>query len=498
VGSRDHETAGNSRTAADVASVTIGLAIMIIGLVFSTPISAFLCRDESLRSSFQQYMNVLLLSAPFEIVILTYISFLPSAGYPGFSTVINVVANVVNILMDYVYIRVFHMGVVGAAWATLTGYLCAGVLVVLAVFNGKLKMYFTKNIFLALASMGDILRFGRPDAVNQIGLGIQSAVCNSLTLAAGGKNAMVAFSLCLQTRSVMSIFVSAIIGSSGPILGVLHGQRDYKGEAGILKTSMTMNLIVNATGTIAFLLFAPQVAAIYNITDPTQFALSLHALRIYVLVFVPRYTLVLMNTYLKVIDLSRYSTLLSALDSFAAIVPMAYIMVKIFGLNGFWWTFPLTAFLLLAFAFICNLRFAARSKGTLIGPLLIEHDEEAKPIVDVTITEDSADISQVSMKLQEVCEEHGMEKRTAMHAALAVEEIAVYASNKKSQSSHMDILVRLSQGHVEIDFRSLGEAFNPMVDDDVDMKENVQLLRSIASRIENEYILGMNSTRIII
>lgn len=62
----------------------------------------------------------------------------------------------------------------------------------------------------------------------------------------------------------------------------------------------------------------------------------------------------------------------------------------------------------------------------------------------------------------------------------------------------MDILLRLSQGHVEIDFRSLGEAFNPLVDDDIDMKENVKLLRSIASKIENEYILGMNSTRIVI
>ena len=101
------------------------------------------------------------------------------------------------------------------------------------------------------------------------------------------------------------------------------------------------------------------------------------------------------------------------------------------------------------------------------------------------------------MKLQQLCEENGLSRREALMAALAVEELAVYAANRKSQSSHMDILVRLSRGNVEIDFRSLGEAFDPLADEDSDIQENVQLLRRISSSIENEYILGMNSTRII-
>ena len=39
---------------------------------------------------------------------------LPTAGYPGYETEVNLTANVVNILMDYVHIRVFGMGVEGA------------------------------------------------------------------------------------------------------------------------------------------------------------------------------------------------------------------------------------------------------------------------------------------------------------------------------------------------------------------------------------------------
>ena len=73
------------------------------------------------------------------------------------------------------------------------------------------------------------------------------------------------------------------------------------------------------------------------------------------------------------------------------------------------------------------------------------------------------------MRLQQLCTENGVDRRDAVMAALAVEEIAVYAANKKSQDSYMDILVRLDRGNVEIDFRSLGVAFDPHRDEDDDV-----------------------------
>ena len=98
----------------------------------------------------------------------------------------------------------------------------------------------------------------------------------------------------------------------------------------------------------------------------------------------------------------------------------------------------------------------------------------------------------------DACEKNGISPRNAMRAALAVEEIAVYVANKKMSSTYADVLVRLAGGHVEIDFRSLGEAFDPQDDTESDIQENVRLLRGVASSIENEYLLGMNSTRIVI
>ena len=496
IGGRDHEKAGKSMTASVVIAFLTGVLIVLFGSVFSSQITVLLCRNPMLHIQFEKYLLVLLLAAPLEIVVLTFVSILPAAGYPGFSTAVNVIANVVNIAMDYVYIHYFHMNVEGAAWATLTGYVCAALLVLCALAIRKIKVFFSRNTMKSLALRREIVRLGRPDAMNQIGLAIQFAVCNGLVTAAAGADGMVAFSLCIQANSVISIFIGAVIGSAIPILAVLHGQRDFTGEAGILKTALRSMILVAAAGIFCFTVFTPNIAALYNITESGQFALAVKGLRIFALMLLPRNLVLVYYRYLKVIGLSPYSMILSALDSFALILPLAWIMVTLFGIDGFWWSFLVTEVLILAIILICNHKFAAGSGGRLQGILLTEHDEESKPVLDVTISRNSSDISFISEKLQQICEEKGMKKRDALMAALAVEEIAVYAAHRKSQSSHVDILVRIYRDKVEIDFRSLGEAFNPLKDEEQDIRENVLILRSIASEIETEYLLGMNCTRI--
>ena len=498
IGRRDHETAGKSLTCSMLIALIVGVLVLVLGMVFSTPLAHLLCHEPRLLEQFTYYMHVLLLSAPFMIVILTVVSFLPSAGYPGFSTAVNVIANVVNIAMDYVYIKVFHMGVYGAGWATLTGYMVALIVMLAAVFLKKFRMHISWKIKASFAQTKEVLKLGRPDAMNQVGLAIQFAVCNRLAAAVAGANGVVALSLCLQSSSLMSIFVGAMIGSAVPIMSVLHGQRDYSGEASIMKTSMVGQFIVSVAGMLIFMIFAPQAAALYNIVDAAQLALAVTAFRIYALMYIPRDAVIVYYRYLKVIGLSQYSTVLSALDSFAMVVPVVWIMTVIGGVKGLFWGFPVASLLLLIVTVIANRHYKKASDGKLSGILLIENDEDAKPVVDSTISENPEDISRIAQNVQEICDENGFSPRISMRAALAVEEYAIYMSNKQTQDSYADILVRLAGGNVEIDFRSLGDQFDTNEDSENDIEENVMMLRGVASSIETDYLLGMNCTRIII
>ena len=497
LGKRDHETAGRSLTCATAAGLALGLLLLLFGNLFFGPLSRMLCHDAELLQEFRTYLRVLLLSSPLLITTLTFASFLPAAGYPRHSTFMNVVANIVNIAMDYVYIRVFGMGVEGAAWATLTGYVTAVLILAAMIFGKKIRLYVSRNIVGALRLIRDTAVKGGPDALTQIGFSMQFAVINALAGNLAGTAGIVAFSLCIQMNSIVSIFIGSLIGSSVPLLSVLHGQRDFRGEEGVLKTALKGQLIIAILSVAVLGLLAPQAAALYNITGVAEAALAARAMRIYLLTFIVRGGVIIYFRYLMVIGFSGYASLVSALDGFAAIIPVAWILSKSLGTDGLWFAFPVTAILIMIFIIIRNRMIEKRSDGRLRGILLLEHDA-AEPVLDVTITNDASSISGISEVLQDVCERSGIDGHEAMKAALAVEEMAVYAANKKDQNAYMDILARIYKGNVEIDFRSLGPLFDPFEDTDEDMIENIRLLRGIASKIENDYVLGMNSTRITI
>ena len=498
LGKRDHESAGKGLTVSMFIALALGLVILGIGMIFIHSFSKLLCKDVELMPMFVVYFRVLLLSAPFLTTILTFTTMLPSAGYPGYSMAVNVVANVVNIIMDYVYIHVFHMGVEGAAWATLTGYLVGLLFLAVLIMAKKIRVYVSRRLKASFSQIKEVLKQGGPDAMTQIGFALQFAFYNATASALAGTAGIVAFSLCVQANSIAFIFLGAVMGSSIPIISLLHGQRDYNGEASILKTAMRWQLLIAAVLCGILIIFAYQAAAIYNIRDAGEVLLAVQALRIYCLMLFIRSAVILYFRYLKVAGFAGYAIIISALDSFAAIIPIAWLMSRLFGISGLWWAFPTSALLLLFFVVIRNFLILSRSKGSFKGLLLVENDENSIPVLDVTIGDDPDSISGISEKMQAVCEQNGIDKVHSELAALAVEEMAVYITERKDRRAYMDILVRLHKGSVMIDFRSLGSAFDPLADTEEDDWANVRLLRGIASSIGNDYTLGMNSTRIVI
>lgn len=85
-----------------------------------------------------------------------------------------------------------------------------------------------------------------------------------------------------------------------------------------------------------------------------------------------------------------------------------------------------------------------------------------------------------------------------MKFGLAVEEMTVYTSNHINKQFPIDILVRLYDDRLEINFRSSGSSFSPLSETDNDDTLNLQLLRALAVSLEYDYIMGMNCTRIIL
>ena len=503
LGQRDRDRAGRILSAATAASIVVGVLITALGLVFFDQVSRLICTEAELIDDFSSYLRVLLISMPFLIAVLTLVSFLPPAGSPGMATAVNVIANVVNIGMDVVYIKVFGMGAEGAAWATVTGYAVGALALLGAILMKKVKLRFGLPRLKDAPLLWETVVTGAPFSVSQIGYAIKFAVSGRLAQRWGGTAGMESFSLCIQVLSIVgSILMTAILEASVPIMAFLHGQRDHQGERLVYRNAFLMELLTGIVGAAVFFIFAKQTAALYNITDPGAVGLAVRSLRIFVPYIVARGVFVTLQKQAQVLGKKVYPLFMSLFDGVLCILPLCFLFTELMGIDGLFLAYSVTGALSLLICLVWNRILVKRSSGRLYGLLLYEKETESDVVMDATVTNSAEDISKISAELQKRCLELGMDGKKALRAALLVEEMGIFIMNRMQKKAYMDVLLRSYEDRIEIDFRTIGGEEDPNGKDeantDMNVDENVRILRGIASEIKYDYVMGMNCTEIVL
>lgn len=498
LGEREREYAGTCfRTALLVLSAA-GILMTGIGFALFRPLNHLLCRDPELAGPFEGYLRVLLFSAPLITVILGFLVFLPPCGIPVWATVINILANGVNLVMDVVYIRVFHMGVEGAAYATLTGYAVGMIPLLWVAASRRLKIphgrWFSGKV------LKEMTISGGPTSAVQLGYTLKIGFSNGLAVSLGGAAGIVAFSLCIQALSFVSIFLTGADGAAGPLIAVLHGQKDYYGENTVLKSALRVTLISMAVSVAAFLIFPRQIAALYSITAAEELDLAVRALRIFAVTCILRGFCMIVMRYLQAIGSHRFSMFISLFDGCIGIIPISWICARLMGLDGVWAAYPVTALLLTVIVILHNLTVAKRSKGLIRGLLMARQEEPAVSAQSWTIPEEKP--AWLSEAVTGFCADSGVSRELAFHAGLVAEELVLFTRENSGKSDYMDVIARQYPDRVAIDFRSLGTPVNPLLPMDENGEDgspdgqilHLKLLRKMADRLDYEYVMGMNCT----
>ncbi|MCR5304410.1 MAG: polysaccharide biosynthesis C-terminal domain-containing protein, partial [Lachnospiraceae bacterium] len=352
LGERNRKYAGTCFRVSILSAVVMGVLVMLAGLIFYYPLSHFLCREPGLQADFERYMRPVMISAPVIMTTLTFLEFLPPCGIPAYATAVNIIANVVNLLMDVVYIRVFHMGVEGASYATLTGYV-VGLIPVFWVL-AKHKIEIPKGKWFEINALKNIIVTGLPSSLVQLGFTLKIGYSNMMATVLGGTAGIIAFSLCIQSISVVSVFLLGAAEAATPLIAVLHGQKDHFGETTVLRSAMWVTTVSMVVSTVIFELFPRQTATIYNITEPAQLDLSVNALRIFVISFVFRGICIVFMRYMQAIGYHLFAMFISLFDGCIGIIPISWICIRLLGIDGVWAAYPLTAVILLVIVLIHN------------------------------------------------------------------------------------------------------------------------------------------------
>ncbi len=495
---RDPKSADKAFTLSFISGFAITTLMALIGILLMKPTADILSQNKQEVSTLVvDYLLPLWAVTPLVAVVNQTAAYARTDGMRKLAVWMPIIANIINLGCDYLYMKVFGWGIAGAGWATVTGY-AFGALMTLIYFKSKDRtVHFVKGAFSQLKLLGNIFSVGLPSALiyvcNFVRLFFVNAIILSSTGVTGGKIASVSFSL----NSLAFIFVEGASMTLLPILGALYGEKDIKGQKLTLRYGMIVTVALSIIVMIVSVLFPEQLASLYGLTDPemvkvfnTTFRLLSSNIPILAVIYVLR-------SFFQATKQKGLANLLVVLDGVLTIVPLMYWFSK-YNIYWLWAAFPISK----ALTVLITLLVMRISKNKLHKTGILGLQEQEGIAYDFSIKNEVGEAIKASEEAMDFCKQNNVPDNIANIVGVSVEElchnIATYVSAESSDT--VDVCVRIFDNKVNVRIRDSGNEFDPTdyIDNSGRQITGLQLVRKLSTSVDYNRVLGFNVTNVAV
>jgi len=443
--------------------LTVGLAIGIfclVTLVFRDGFFRFLGVTEELYPLAEQYLTVVLWSAPLFVMYHILSASVRTDSDPRRSAAASAVVIVVNLSLDLLFMKVLGWGILGAS-ASLCIAEALGVAVLLTHFMKKTALL---KLNLGLPTWQDVRSF----AANGFGIGsayiFQAVVMlafNTLLIHFGAGQGVlyVAVYGVIYTVSMVpfAIFDGAA-NSLSTVTAFFAGESDIKGIFTVLKSAL---MVVAAGGgllTAICVLFARELVWFFGIGDGASLAVAADALRLFAVSILFTGINTVAIAFWQAIGRSRLAGTVSVIRNFLLMLVVGTVLIwkeQLFGLSmTYIWVELICA--LLCGIILLNPRSGAYVKETFgtVG----RHYENNYPIR-------AESMEQITADLEAVCEEWDIGMKQAFFITFICEELLLnifkFGLKEKNKSYYIAIRLVERDGDYILRIRDNVSVYNP-------------------------------------
>ena len=348
LGQRQYDKANHVLGNMVALNIIMGLLVGIVSLIFLDPILTFFGASEQTLPHAHDYMFILLVGNVITHLYLGLNAALRSASKPRQAMIATIVTVVLNTILDPIFIWPLHMGIKGAAIATVLAQfvvLCWQ----LWQFRRQRELLHLKWRFLIPARniVKDIVSIGVSPFAMQLTGCVVAIFMNNALMAYGGDLAVGAYSIANRLGFIFFMVIMGICQGMQPIAGYNYGARNMERVKSVVRLAITASVASMIVGWIIGELFPEACVRMFS-NDEDLIAISIRGIRINMLVFpVIGYQATVTN-FFQTIGKVRISIFMSLSRQLLFLLPMLLLFSSLWGLDGVWFSLPasdLVAFL---------------------------------------------------------------------------------------------------------------------------------------------------------
>ena len=361
-----------TETLNSVAAMCVVHAVVIggAGLLFLDSILTFFGATEETLPYAREFMRVILLGTPVSYIFIGLNNLMRATGYPKKAMISAILSVVVNVILAPLFIFKFEWGIGGAALATIIGQLSAFVWVLAHFISHKSYVHFRRQE-----------RLSRPSLLMRIyGIGLSPFLMNccaclvvvfinkSLLDSAGadGNTAIGAYGIINRTTMFFIMVVFGITQGMQPILGYNYGAGNWGRVSHTLRMGLWAGASISTLGCAVCELFPDTISHMFT-TDGPMVTIAREGFRLYFICFPIVGVQIIIQNYFQSLGKPKFSIFLSLTRQLLFLVPMLWIMSRLYGVPGVWLSMTGSDFLAGVLA-IATVIYMNRRLGRQIQP----------------------------------------------------------------------------------------------------------------------------------
>ena len=340
LGQHDYHTAVNLLGNTVTLNLIVGFALAVICLWLLDPILYFFGASEQTIPYARDFMQVIMAGTMITHMYFGMNAALRAAGKPRQAMYATIFTVVMNIILVLVFIMWLGWGIRGAALATIISQATAMIYQLKLLTNKKEILHFKRGIYRLKSTL----------VKNIVGIGISPFLMNACAciivifmnnqfVKYGGDLTVGSYGIANAIGTMFVMFIMGVNQGMQPIAGYNYGSQQIDRLMEVLKLSIITATCIMTVGWL-IAMFLPYYCARMFTTDTTLIAMSIHAIRINMLLFpIIGFQMVVTN-FFQCIGKVQISIFLSLSRQLLFLLPLLAILPLFWGVDGVWYSLP--------------------------------------------------------------------------------------------------------------------------------------------------------------
>ncbi len=499
LGKRDKESASKLFSVTFLVTLLVGLVFSVCAFPLAGPIARLLVPDGGALADYTgDYIRVSMLGAPVIGIGLMMVNYLGVENHPELASAYLIIANVINLILDYIFLRFTPLGITGASLSTVLGFLLAMFVFLLYIRSDKRNICFVRLKAKDFGVLKEAVITGVPMLVFMATNFIKALGLNTIIINQIGEEGMAVFTVCDNVLLIVEMLTGGIIGVIPNVAGILFGEKDYVGIRVLCNKMLKYSYIVLAVIFAVIMVFTEQITILFGSGGGELGRQMVDALRIFAICVIPYLWNKFIVSYYETIEETAIASFVTFLENAVVVLPATFAGILIWkqidgiGIDGIAIGFVATELITVIAAWIFR-KIKHKNSSFYIVP-----DKNPGTNLDFSIKSTMEEAQAVPVKIMEFCRENGVSGNKANLAAVCAEEMTVNIIKFGGKTSNwIDINLCLEDDLCRLRIRDNGVNFNPLEyshdSEEFDI-HGIELVKKISRSMDYIRAIDMNNT----